>query len=122
MIDEVIDISQIYDWEYTVFNEEFPVSLSKNENKRNEIHGILFIPPGSEPVHLTFLPNKRMCSIIGLEVRGNSYNEKANEHLYLLSTKTQSAGIDSHRIIVHILKYISKKYLANFNAIDEGKY
>lgn len=93
-----------------------------NENKRNELYGLLSIPPGSEPVHLTFLPNKRMCSIIGLEVWGDSYDEKAKEHLYLLSTKTRSAGIDTHRIIVHILNYISKKYLANFNAVDEGKY
>lgn len=122
MIDEVIDISRVYDWKYTVFNEQFPISVNPDENQKNELYGVLFTPTGSEPVHLTFLSNKRMCSIIGLHAWGSSYDEKAIEYLYLLSTKTQFAGIDTHRIIVHILKYISKKYLTNFRVLDEGKY
>lgn len=122
MIDEVIDISRVYDWKYTVFNEQFPISVNPDENQKNELYGVLFTPTGSEPVHLTFLSNKRMCSIIGLHACGSSYDEKAIEYLYLLSTKTQFAGIDTHRIIVHILKYISKKYLTNFRVLDEGKY
>jgi len=122
MIDEVKDITQIYDWKYTVFNEQFPVNPDSKEHLKNELYGVLFSPPSSEQVHLTFLSDKRMCSIIGLMAWGSSTEEKADEYLYMLSTKTQFAGIETHKLIIHILKHISNKYLTSFTVLDEGKY
>lgn len=122
MIDEIKDISQIYDWKHTVFNEAFPVNPDSKEHLKNELYGVLFSPLGSEPVHLTFLSDKRMCSIMGLKAWGTSTEEKANEYLYMLSTKTQFAGIETHKLIIHILKHISNKYLTSFTVLDEGKY
>lgn len=63
-----------------------------------------------------------MCSVIGLKVWGNSNEENASEYLYMLSTKTQFAGITAHKLIIHILKHIRKKYLDDFIVYDEGKY
>ncbi len=122
MIDEVRDISQIYDWKYTVFNEQFPFNPESPEHLKNQLYGILFSPPGSEPVHLTFLSNKRMCSIMGLKTWGSSTEEKADEYLCMLSTKTQFSGMETHKLIIHILKYIGNKYLTGLTVLDEGKY
>lgn len=122
LIEEVKDIAEIVNWKYTIFETEFP-AWNPDENVQNgNLFGIIFSPPGCEPVHLTFLSNKRMCSLIGLKVWGNSREEKAKEYLYMLSTKTQFAGINTHKLIIHILKHINKKYLNNFFIYDEGKY
>ena len=40
----------------------------------------------------------------------------------MLSTKTQYAGIKIHMLIIHLLKYLSNKYLQTFRLTDEGKY
>lgn len=122
MIDEVAEIVKIYDWKYTLFTEQFPTNPDSNDNLKNELYGILFTPPGSEPVHLTFLSDKRMCSILGLKAWGNSTEAEAEKYLCMLSTKTQFAGMETHKLIIHILKHISNKYLTGFSVLDEGKY
>ena len=40
----------------------------------------------------------------------------------MLSVKTQYAGIEIHKLIIHLLKYLSGKYLQDFKVIDEGEY
>ena len=40
----------------------------------------------------------------------------------MLSTKTQYAGRNVHKIIIHLLKYLSKKYFSEFELHDEGHY
>jgi 5'-deoxynucleotidase YfbR-like HD superfamily hydrolase len=40
----------------------------------------------------------------------------------MLSTKTQYAGSTIHKIIIHLLKYLSQKYFQDFELTDEGKY
>lgn len=122
MIDEVAEIVKIYDWKYTLFTEQFPTNPDSNDKLKNELYGILFTPPGSEPVHLTFLSDKRMCSILGLKAWGNSTEAEAEKYLCMLSTKTQFAGMETHKLIIHILKHISNKYLTCFSVFDEGKY
>ncbi|MCJ7552659.1 MAG: hypothetical protein MUO34_02135 [Ignavibacteriaceae bacterium] len=122
MIEEVKDIAEIYNWKYTIFEMEFPSSDSDQNNQNGKLYGIMFFPPESEPVSLSFLSNRRMCSLVNLKVWGNSSDEKAKEYLYLLSTKTQFAGISIHKMIIHILRHISKKYLKDFSLYDEGKY
>jgi len=42
--------------------------------------------------------------------------------LYMCSTKTQFAGPDAHELIIGVLRYVSKTYLADFTITDEGQY
>lgn len=122
MIDEVKDIAEIYKWEYFIFNEEFPPnSLGKTKYNKN-IYGICFTPPNCETVSLCFLSNGKMSSFSSLKFWGEAKNKTEASYLYFLFTKTQHAGAETHKLIIHLLKYISKKYLQDFTTIDEGKY
>ena len=122
MIEEVKDIAEIYNWQYTIYETQFPESSFDNDSFNEKIYGITFSPPESEPVFLTFLSNGRMSSEDHLKFFGSSSDESKKKYLYMLSTKTQFAGSNIHKLIIHILKYISKKYFKEFNVIDEGSY
>ena len=63
-----------------------------------------------------------MSSAANLKFYGNTKNKEEAAYLYMLFTKTQYAGIETHKLIIHLLKYIEKKYLADFTVIDEGEY
>jgi hypothetical protein len=122
MIEEVKDIAEIYKWPYHVFEDEFPAdSLAKAEYDQN-IYGICFTPPECETVSLCFLSNGKMSNVLNLEFYGNPKNEEEAAYLYMLSVKTQYAGIEIHKLVIHLLKYLSKKYLQDFIVSDEGGY
>ncbi|MFA4853626.1 MAG: hypothetical protein WC599_14010 [Bacteroidales bacterium] len=122
MIEEVKDIAEIYKWEYTVFEDKFPAnSLCKTEYNQN-IYGISFTPPNCETISLCFLSNGKMSSPSHLKFFGNSENKEEQQYLYMLSVKTQYAGIEIHKLIIHLLKYLSGKYLQDFTVNDEGEY
>ncbi len=122
MIEEVKDIAEVYNWNYHIFEKQFPENSIGRNSYTDKVYGISFSPPGCEPIWLTFLSNGRMSSPLNLEFFGNSEDKAERKYLYMLSTKTQYAGIDVHRIIIHLLKYLSKRYLKQFNLTDEGKY
>jgi len=122
MIEEVIDIVNVHRWKFHLFNDTFCFEdLGKTEYDK-KLFGICFIPPGCEPVWLSFLSNGRMCGADNLQLFGNSANKEEEEYLYLISSKTQYSGIENHKRIIHILKYISEKYLLYFSMTDEGEY
>lgn len=122
MIEEVKDIVNIYEWEYTIYEEQFPLNSFEQEVINGKIYGISFSPDNCETIHLSFLSNGKMSSIFHLELYGNTANVNERQYLYLLSTKTQFAGMDTHKLIIHLLKYLSKKYFSTFNLMDEGQY
>ncbi len=122
MIEEVKDIAEIYNWQYTIYESQFPADSFDNDSFNEYIYGITFTPPESESVFLSFLSNGRMSSPAHLKYFGNSSDKSERKYLYMLSTKTQFAGSNIHKLTVHLLKYISKKYFKEFNVIDEGKY
>lgn len=122
MIEEVKDIAEIYNWQYTIYEKQFHAASFDNDSFNDEIYGISFTPPESETVCLCFLSNGRMSGPAQLKYFGNSATESEKKYLYMLSTKTQYAGSNIHKLIVHLLKYISKKYFKEFNVIDEGSY
>jgi len=122
MIEEVKDIAEIYTWEYTIYETAFPQNSFTEEEYDGCLYGISFTPAKCETISLTFLSNGKMCSNSALACFGNSNNEKYKQYLYLLSTKTQFAGSTTHKIILHLLKYISQKYLNYFELSDEGNY
>ncbi len=121
MIDEVREIAKTYNWHYHVFETSFPEE-GFDKDYKDKLYGICFSPPECEPVSLTFLSNGRMCSVMSLTTFGNSLNKDYQKYLYMLSTKTQFAGENVHKLIIHILRYISKKYISNFKLTDEGQY
>lgn len=122
LIDEVKDIAEIYNWAYTIYEDKFPEDSFNNSLNDGKIYGISFTPPNSETVNICFLSNGRMSSLPNLKFWGESKDEQEKKYLYMLSAKTQFAGSTTHKLIVHLLKYLSKKYLNEFNVIDEGNY
>ncbi len=122
MIEEVKDIAEIYNWKYTIYEDQFPDGCFGKTTYDQNIYGISFTPHNSEPVFLCFLSNGKMSSPMHLHFWGNSDDQVEREYLYMLFTKTQYAGIEIHKVIIHLLKYVSKKYLKNFTVNDEGKY
>jgi hypothetical protein len=122
MIEEVRDIAEIYNWDYHIFETEFPKDADKYDYYEDKVYGICFTPPECETVSLCFLSNRRMSSIANLKFFGNSEDEAYKEYLYMLSTKTQFAGIDIHKLIIHLFKYLNEKYFEELKVIDEGYY
>jgi hypothetical protein len=122
MIEEVKDIATVYNWPYHIYETEFDTKLLDKTKYTNEIYGISLTPPKSETIKLCFLSNGRMSSVVNLKFYGNSKNKEEKKYLYMLFTKTQFAGIEVHKLVVHILKHIEKKYLLDFKVSDEGEY
>ena len=122
MIEEVKEIADIYKWKYFVFEEAFPPDSLDRAEYSDEIYGICFTPPGCETVDLCFLSNGKMSSVTHLKFFGNSQNKEYQQYLYMLSVKTQYAGAEIHKLIIHLLKYLEGKYLHNLVVHDEGYY
>lgn len=122
MIEEVTDIAEIYNWTYHVYEKHFPYENLSNTEYNDRIYGISFTPPECETINLCFLSNGRMSSAPNLKFFGNSTDEEYKKYLYMLSVKTQFAGSDTHKLIIHLLKYLNKKYFTEFEVIDEGNY
>ncbi len=122
MIEEVKDIADVYGWKYTIHNTHFPENTFGKQEYDGMLYGISFTPPNSETISLTFLSNGKMCSGASLKFFGNSDAKNAQQYLYMLSTKTQYAGSTIHKIIIHLVKYLSKKYFNEFKLTDEGEY
>ena len=78
--------------------------------------------PKCEPVWFCFLSNGRISSPANLKIFGNSKSEKEKQYVYQVSVKTQFAGIEAHKFIVNLFKYISNKYFTGFEFIDDGQY
>lgn len=122
MIEEVKDIAGIYKWEYVIYEDQFPSKGFGKDTFDKKFYGISFTPPECETISLSFLSNGKMACPARLHFYGDSTDEKEKQYLYMLSVKTQFAGIDTHKLIIHLLKYLSKKYFINFKVEDEGGY
>ncbi|HYW96581.1 MAG TPA: hypothetical protein VE870_13385 [Bacteroidales bacterium] len=120
MIREVQDVAEANNWKFHVFNPEFPHDIPPGVDKN--LYGIIFSPPECEPVCLTFLSNKRMTGPTQVEHFLEAPNEEERKFAYMLFTKTQYAGTDIHKRIIHLFKYLDKQYFDEFEVHDEGKY
>ena len=120
LIEEIVDIVNIYDWKYTIFEDKFP-----NDNffdtSFEDAYGIIFSPPESEPVFLTFLSDGRMVNPFLLEFIKNDKDRKKGDKFWQF-TKTQYAGLEVHKVIIHLFRYLSNKYLADFELVDDSRY
>jgi hypothetical protein len=122
MIEEVKDIAEIYQWRYNIFEDTFPAAGFGQADYNENIYGICFTPPECETVSLCFLSNGKMSDALNLKFYGTPKSKEEAEYLYMLSVKTQYAGIEIHKLVIHLLRHLSKKYLQDFILSDEGEY
>jgi hypothetical protein len=120
LIEEVKDISASYKWHYHIFEEEFPKGSFGKPVINQKAYGICFTPPGSEALTLTFASNGKLVSPWYLEYYFTK--EKDDKMLNRNSTKTHYAGASAHKVIIHLLDYLSKKYFRQFKLYDEAQY
>ena len=113
LIEETADVCQSMSWKFNIIREF----------GKEGVNGIIFSPENCEPVFLTFLPDRRMCSPINL-MNKDPYaaNGLDPELIYTTSTKTQFAGPGTHIALLKFLKYLKEKYFEKFEMNDEGYY
>lgn len=122
LIDEIQDIAKMHNWKYFVFDRKFPEnSFGKSEYNQN-IYGICITPPECETIPICFLSNGRMSSITNLKFFGKTDDQTEQGYLYMLSVKTQYAGVELHQFVIQLFRYLNKKYFADFKMTDEGSY
>ena len=60
-----------------------------------------------------------------VEIRSEELKHTAedyNRYLYMCSTKTQFAGPQAHEMIIGVVRYVSKTYMADFKMVDEAQF
>ena len=122
LIEEIEEIVKIYHWKYFVFDRQFPQNTIGKSDYTDCLYGICFTPPGCETVDVSFLSNGRMSGAMLLQNCGDGDVIEEKAYLYMISVKTQYAGIDIHRNIIQLFRYLKEKYLADFTLTDEGEY
>jgi hypothetical protein len=123
LINELKDIAESCKWKYHIFEKEFPDSTDNQCSTLDELYGICIIPPGSEPVSICFLADGRMTAPMLHMLYANSTDSKEQIYLCMISVKTQYAGIEVHRFVVELFRYLhSNGYFEYFEMIDEGSY
>ncbi|TVR79381.1 MAG: hypothetical protein EA412_06630 [Chitinophagaceae bacterium] len=122
LIEEVREIAEVHKWPYAVYQTDFPENSTDKEEHDDEVYGISFTPPECETIPIEFLSNGRMSNSANLMLWGKAKQKPEKDYLYMNSVKTQFAGIETHKFIIHLFKYLSKKYLDDFRMLDEGRY
>lgn len=123
MINEVKDIVEECKWKYNIYEEEFPNDNNFEHSYNDNIYGISFTPLECETVSLCFLSNRKMSSPANLKFFGKTSDESEQKYLYMLSVKTQFAGVEIHKFIIELFRYLKKQaYFENLEIIDDGKY
>ena len=122
MIQDVKDVAQVNDWKYLVFEEAFPEGPPESDVPDDRFYGIAFTPDQCETIFLTFLSNRRMSSPVSLEAFGPASGHPDEKFIYMLSAKTQFAGVETHRLIINLFRYLGKNYFEDFEMLDEGSY
>lgn len=122
LIEEIQDIANIYNWKYNVYEKQFPENTFGKPDYSQSIYGISFTPPECETISVCFLSNGRMSSNVHLKFYGKTNEQPESEYLYMLSVKTQFAGVGSHQFIIQLFRYLNTKYFSNFELTDEGGY
>lgn len=122
LIEEVKDISEIYGWKYHIYETEFPNNSFDNCLLLDPVYGISFTPTASETISLAFLSNGVMVCPARINFFANSESETERSFIFINSVKTQYAGVVIHQLIIHLFKYLDRKYLQEFQLTDESEY
>lgn len=122
IIAEVKDVAEVNKWEYHVFETRFPEDRFTENFYDQNLYGICISPPKCEMIPICFLSNGRISGPANLSLYGDKDGQKEQFGLCSISVKTQFAGIEIHRIVIHLFKYLQKKYLDDLEMSDEGHY
>jgi hypothetical protein len=128
LVSEVEDICKTLKWDYYLFDDTFevpahtmPLESTEGDPKVIRLKGILFSPTECEPVFLTFTPDGWSSTFLNLQMP-EQIAEIGTKLMYWVNVKTQYAGEDIHIALVHLLKYLEKKYFSHVEVDDEGNY
>lgn len=121
LIADVKTLAETHKWDYFIFDNSFTVAQDNRDNTEL-IYGICFTPTGGETVDTCFSQNGRMTSLLHQRMWQDALPEEAEKNMFLLSVKTQTAGMEIHTVIINFFKHISSKYLKDFELTDEGYY
>lgn len=148
MVYEIEDICQSLHWPVNIFEPNFPDNtfISPNDKKS---YGIIFTPTECEPVFFVFDSTGRLWNpflqeilskegpkevkVITVHLNLDDDNPEpviseggkdfdVNDILYQISVKTQNANPSTHIQILELIRYLSDKYLADFNMTDDSGY
>jgi hypothetical protein len=122
LIDEVKTLAQTHHWKYEIYNTDFSQKPINNEDIKHKLYGVSFTPSECEEVHICFLENGKMSNLVNLIFWSDPKKPEEKEYLYMMSVKTQYAGVEIHAVIIDFFRYISNKYLTSFYLSDEGQY
>jgi hypothetical protein len=121
LIDEVRDIAEIMHWKYDILDTDLPDKKTAEQKVDGNLYGIVFSPENCDPVWLTFLSNRKLCTVLNLHEFTKPL-EEVDELNYWCFTKTQYAGPEVHKALITMLKHISEKYFEYIEVDDEGNY
>lgn len=122
LIEDIEDIAKVFNWKYNVYERQFSVHLFGKPDYNRNIYGVSFTPHNCETISVSFLSNGRMSDHPHLEFFGKTEKQPESEYLYMLSVKTQYAGVETHKFIIQLFRYLNAKYFADFKMSDEGQY
>lgn len=110
LVDEVCDICDGLQWRCEIFEPSIKYPLS----------GVVFCPPGSEEIWLTFLHDGCLANPASLyDITGSCLLLPDN---IVVDSMVQYAGPDAHMKLMHMLRYLSNKYFRYLNVTDESEY
>ena len=122
LIDEIEDITNVYGWKYNIYERHFPENTIGRIDYNQKIYGISFTPTNCETVSVSFLSNGRMSDDVHMAFFGKTDDQPQRDYLYMLSVKTQYAGIEIHMLVIQLFRYLNNKYFVDFKLSDEGQY
>ena len=119
LIEEIKDISNVYGWKCHTFDARFPNDAFDNHTSFENVYGINFTPTNCETISLTFLSNGAMVAPERIEFFLHTEHEP---YIFVVSVKTQFAGVFVHQLIIRLFKYLNDKYFEDFKLSDESYY
>jgi len=119
LIEEIKDVSNVYGWKYHIYDTHFLNNTFDNHTSFENVYGISFTPTNCETVFLAFLSNSAMVCPARIAFFAHTQDEP---YIYMVSVKTQFAGILVHQLLIRLFKYLNDKYFENFKLSDESYY
>ncbi|MBI1225079.1 MAG: hypothetical protein GC192_07550 [Bacteroidetes bacterium] len=109
LTDELVDICKSAGWQYQVLD------FTKPETVDEPFSGITFQPhPKCEPVWMLFNGRGELAHPFG-------YKSEDGGPPWSF-TKTQFAGVEAHKAICHLFRYLEKQWFERFEVNDETSF
>lgn len=122
ILEELKEIAGVFGWRITGFNKNFDWTIPGLSNEPLHVSGVYITPPECETIMLLFDQAGRLCNPAWLSFYDKSRDPQELEWVHQLSVKTQFAGVEVHKKVIHLFKYLHKNYFAELDFMDEGNY